>query len=124
MSEERKINGHGGRRKGAGRKRGSRTVHTTVSKFILADEARKYAQEALTLLVRLMEDKRHPGTTRLAAAKELLDRGYGKPTIQVQAETNVRGPAWWADRLAELDEADVIRVIPKLRFGTADDGGQ
>lgn len=47
-------------------------------------EVKKLAQawgpDAIDTLAELMNDARQPGATRVAAAKELLDRGFGKST--------------------------------------------
>lgn len=44
--------------------------------------ARTYTVEAIEQIATLMRDKKQKGAVRLAAAKELLDRGYGKPNNQ------------------------------------------
>lgn len=67
----------GGKREGAGRKEGS--THST-KKFI-SKQARKYGEEALRTLVKNMADEN--GTISNAAAKTILEYGFGKPTTEI-----------------------------------------
>lgn len=64
----------GGKRAGAGRKPGSRNKATADIK----DIARDYGERAIDRLVKIMESDEQPAAAQVAAAKELLDRGYGK----------------------------------------------
>jgi hypothetical protein len=43
------------------------------------EAARQYDQEALRVIASVMMDDKQPASLRLAAANDLLDRGYGKP---------------------------------------------
>lgn len=63
--------------------------------------ARGYGEEAILLLVKIARDKEAPPAAKVAAIKEILDRGYGKskqpivgdddsPPIQVRAITEVK----------------------------------
>lgn len=63
--------------------------------------AQKFGAEAVELLVAIASDKDCPPASRVAAIKEILDRGYGKakqpivgdddsPPIQVRAITEVK----------------------------------
>jgi len=70
-----------GSEKTGGRVKGSKNKTTAEIKLL----ARNYGGEALDMIVRIMRS----GTeekTRLMAAKEILDRGYGKPTQDVSNE--------------------------------------
>jgi hypothetical protein len=70
-----KPNGtHGGKREGAGRKRG---VPNKVT-IELADAAREFTLQALETLRHVCE-KGQSEAARVAAACALLDRGYGRP---------------------------------------------
>ena len=44
------------------------------------DLARKHSFEAIETLVTIMRNKNEPASARRAAASDILDRGYGKPT--------------------------------------------
>lgn len=66
---------------GSGRKKGTRNKATEDIKAI----AQQYGAEAITTLVELMRDADFE-PTRVAAAKELLDRGYGKSVQPVEAD--------------------------------------
>ena len=59
----------GGRQKGTPNK---------VARFDLGKTAKLYGLRALAVAIEIMENEKEAGTTRLAAAKEILDRGYGK----------------------------------------------
>lgn len=67
--------GHGGKRAGAGRKKGSPNKATAA----IRDAAQEYTDEALATLVEVMKDAEQPGATRVGAANSILDRGHGKP---------------------------------------------
>lgn len=66
---------HGGARPGAGRKKGSLTKTTAE----IRELAQKYTGDALTALVDILK-KGDSETARISAAKEILDRAYGKST--------------------------------------------
>jgi hypothetical protein len=65
----------GGKREGAGRKPG---VVSQV-KMTFAERARGSADYALDALVSILHDPEAPHSARVSAAKEIIDRGYGKP---------------------------------------------
>ena len=79
----------GGKRQGAGRKKGSATtVRLPEVKAEIKHELRELAREhtgaALEALVRIckMGDSE---SARVSAANALLDRGYGKPLQQIES---------------------------------------
>jgi hypothetical protein len=47
--------------------------------------ARTYTTEAVDTLVKIMKAKSEPAAARVAAANSILDRGYGKPAVTVDA---------------------------------------
>lgn len=59
---------------GSGRKRGTPNKATAELKAL----AQEHTDEAMKRLVALAKDPKHP--SHFAAIKELLDRGYGKPS--------------------------------------------
>ena len=65
---------------GSGRKKGTPNKVTKD----LAKAARQYTQEALEALVDMVRDPDNP-SVRLGAAREILDRGHGKPRTTVDA---------------------------------------
>ena len=65
--------GNGGKRPGAGRPKGSQNKSTAE----LRDLVLPHTPGAVTELVRLAKEADNE-TTRVAAIKEILDRGYGK----------------------------------------------
>lgn len=64
----------GGKREGAGRKKGIPNKVTADIKVI----AQSFGEEAIKLLVEIARDGDAPHAARVAAVKEILDRGYGK----------------------------------------------
>ena len=68
----------GGRQKGAANK---------VTRDVKA-AARDYAPQALETLIELLGRKDNPAS-QLGAARELLDRGYGKPTQPVSGDDDM-----------------------------------
>jgi hypothetical protein len=54
--------------------------------------AQIYAESAIATLAEIMEDSEGNPQARIAAAKELLDRGYGKPTQHVEASGKEGAP--------------------------------
>lgn len=79
------ANGHGGRREGAGRKVGQ---VNQVTKDIRA-MAREHATEALAKLVYLMKNSDNE-VIQKDAAKDLLDRGFGRPGQHIEVDADVR----------------------------------
>ena len=69
----------GGAREGAGRKAKSKDNPKTY----IAKQARKYGERALSKLVSNLDDEN--GTISNAAAKTILEYGYGKPTTEISA---------------------------------------
>src|SRR5262245_61252267 len=66
----------GGKRPGAGRPKGAKTRVTV--RMQMKDLARHYGPDAIEKLKNLMFRSKSE-SVQLAAAKEILDRGYGKP---------------------------------------------
>ncbi|WP_017521957.1 hypothetical protein ACQCLI_18155 [Pseudomonas nitroreducens] len=75
---------HGGKREGAGRKPGSRNKITADIKLV----AQSFGEEAIKHLVEIARDGDAAPAARVAAVKEILDRGFGKS----KQEMEVSGP--------------------------------
>lgn len=73
----------GGKRVGAGRKKGAVTIATQAEKSDLEGRARKYTDVALNALVAVATHGESE-TARVSAASVLLDRGYGKARQAVE----------------------------------------
>ena len=74
--------GRGGKRLGAGRPRGSSAPCVPVVKETREDVraiARGYGPAAMSFLASTMDSDNVPYSARVVAAKEILDRGYGRP---------------------------------------------
>ena len=62
---------------------------------IIADlqtAARSLAPDALSVLVEIMANERHPAAARVAAANSLLDRGFGRPSTAIIVEAPKESP--------------------------------
>ena len=82
----------GGKREGAGRKKGSKDTRPRSSPVIIApaqekrelrEAARQFTEDALKTLAAICNQGQSEAA-RVSAACALLDRGYGKPTQQVE----------------------------------------
>lgn len=76
----------------------------------IAALAREHAEKAIDVLVTGLED-RNPNV-RIAAARELLDRGYGKP-LAMKADVT--------DKLEDLPDELINEAIEVLRKSIDDD---
>jgi hypothetical protein len=82
----------GGKREGAGRKKGSKDTRPRSSPVIIApaqekrelrEAARQFTDDALKTLAAICKEGQSEAA-RVSAACALLDRGYGRPTQQVE----------------------------------------
>jgi hypothetical protein len=97
----------GGKRPGSGRKKGTPNKAT----FELKQAAAEHGQEVLDALIRIIRNRETPSNTIVAACRELLDRGYGKPTQYVEENvTNSMTP----DVLKRL-ETDMLERMTRAR---------
>ncbi len=81
----------GGKRPGAGRKRGVPVKATPRERNDIADQAKDYADVALQALVGIVRQGMSEAA-RVTAATALLDRGYGKPRQSVEHAGKDGGP--------------------------------
>lgn len=52
--------------------------------------AQDYTADAVSILATIMKDAEEAAPARVAAAKELLDRGHGKPKQTMDVDANVK----------------------------------
>ena len=78
---------HGGKRPGAGRKKGK----VSAAKRELSDMAKGYADQALETL-RQIATTGESESARVSAAVAILDRAYGKPPQAIQHSGEDGGP--------------------------------
>lgn len=76
----------GGARPGAGRKPGAPNRVTAEIKSL----AQTYCSEAVDNLVEIMKDDDAPHAARVAAARELIDRGFGKATQPISGDPDMQ----------------------------------
>ena len=81
----------------------------------IAAKAREHTDRAMEVLVEGMADK--DTRVRLAAAREVLDRGWGKPlAITAEASTAI-------DEYSTEEIADLLTTVRDARRARADGGG-
>lgn len=85
----------------AGREKGKPNKATAEVKALAAE----YGPEAVQRLAEIMRSPDEPAAARVAAAKELLDRAYGKATAEVQL-TGVDGAGVIVEIVRFSDDAD------------------
>ena len=80
----------------------------------IAAKAREHTDKALDVLVKALSDK--DARVKIVAAKEILDRGLGKP-VTMTADVS--------KRLDDMDDASLDTAIDALRaaIGASDDTG-
>lgn len=88
-----------GHKKHGGRKAGVPNRATAS----VREAAQQYTEEALNGLVAIMRDENSPAAARLAACREILDRGHGKPTQSIEGDMTMKHEAW-LDVLEATDE--------------------
>ena len=71
--------------------------------------ARQHSEEAIRTIVELMRTAEHE-RTRLAAASELLDRGFGRPAMALDLGGPVQIFGYAAHRLAELNDEELRKL--------------
>jgi len=82
MTVKSKKSNRGGKRPNSGRKPGVPNKAT----FKLKQAAAEHGEEVLNALIRIIRDQETPANTIVAACRELLDRGFGKPTQSIDAK--------------------------------------
>ena len=90
----------------------------TVDQFVTAvlTMAMKHCPAALETIVHLAQNGENE-STRLAAAREILDRGYGKPRQSIAAEVSHIPPReliMWGRCVGGLNDTDSL-VSPKVK---------
>ncbi len=84
--------------------------------------SRQYTEEAIQTLVTLMQSAKLE-RTRLAAASELLDRGYGRPPQAIDLGGPIPILNYEAERLTKLTEKELRRldeITRKLAVSSSD----
>jgi len=82
--------------------------------------SRQYTEEAIQTLVTLMQSAKVE-RTRLAAASELLDRGYGRPPQAVDLGGPIQIVNYDSERLSTLSN-DEIRALDTITRKLTDPG--
>lgn len=83
----------------------------------IRDIARQHTAEAMNALAQIVKDKKAPQSARVAAATQLLDRGYGKPTQHIEANVNLLERMTDDDRRALEQGIDAILATREAGIG-------
>jgi hypothetical protein len=101
---------HGGRREGAGRKKGVPNKATAE----IREAARQYSDQAVKRLAQLMT-KAESEAAQVAACKEILDRAWGRPTqTHANDSENPLPPLYYMGVPILTDDADADDQRPDL----------
>jgi hypothetical protein len=108
----------GGKRPGAGRKRGTRNRATIEQQATLCELARQRTAVAIAALERIARKGKSEAAV-VSAATALLDRGYGRPAQTMELAGPGGGPIRTMDmaQLAKLDDKELAfleRIAAKL----------
>ena len=109
---------HGGRRPGAGRKKGSRNRATAEEIGSISELARMHAKDAIDALVSIAK-KGESEAARVSAANALLDRGYGRAPQSHQHTGPAGGPIQTMD-VTNLSDEQLAAL--EAAFGGLADG--
>lgn len=66
--------------------------------------ARKHTEKAMKTLAAIMVEPSAPHAARVAAANAILDRGWGKPEMKLEADHTHNYVARMPARIADIDE--------------------
>lgn len=109
----------GGKRAGAGRKKGSVDRATAEQKATLMEVARTHTETAINVLVQVAQAS-ESDAARVSAANAILDRGYGKPSQSHEVSGADGGPI----EVAPSDPLDIARRVAfLLKKGAQAKGG-
>ena len=85
----------------------------------LREAAQGYSEEALSVLAGVMRDADAPSAAKVAAARELLDRGFGKAVQEVDVNSKVDMGATAAQVLMDLaNRGRAAKAAEVARSGT------
>lgn len=87
MADSAKVAKSSGRGSKPGERRGGRQKGTpNKATASIRDLARQYTEQALAALTSVLSDPNEPAAARVSAAKEILDRGYGKASTVLSGD--------------------------------------
>lgn len=92
----------------------------STDSYILQEAAKQHGPKAVETLAALMVDKKQSGAVRMGAACALLDRGFGRPQVSIEAKIEtVDFSAMHLNALRDLanlkTEESIIDVTPSSR---------
>lgn len=117
----------GGKRPGAGRKRGSRDRATGKQIASISELARQHAVEAIETLVSVAKGGESEAA-KVSAANAILDRGYGRPSQAIQHSGTIQVVNITSQHLDKLTDDELTRleaaypVLQKLGLVGGDPG--
>ena len=77
--------------------------------------ARERTPEAINILTEIMRDPKAPPAARVAACRELLDRGYGRPESSLNAKIETHSEQLDFSLLSPEERAAVTEFLDQVR---------
>lgn len=111
----------GGKRPGAGRRKGSVARATKEHKATLGELARIYTDDAMQALADVAR-RGESESARVAASVALLDRGFGKPVQAVQHSGSVG--TYDLTKVTDADLDKLESILGPLAIAGGDQGGE
>lgn len=111
----------GGKRPGAGRRKGSVARATREQKGTLGELARQYTATAMATLAHVAA-KGESESARVAASVAILDRGYGKPSQAVEHSGSIG--TYDLSKLSDDQISSLEAILGPLADVGGDQGGE
>lgn len=111
----------GGKRPGAGRRKGSVARATRDQKGTLGELARRYTGVAMATLARVAKSGQSE-SAQVAASIAILDRGYGKPAQAVQHSGSIG--TYDLRKLSDDQISSLETILGPLADSDGDTGGE
>ena len=73
--------------------------------------ARERTPEAMRVLTGIMKDPKAPAAARVAACRELLDRGYGRPVIEINARIESQAAQHDFSQLTPAEREELQQIM-------------
>lgn len=111
----------GGKRPGAGRRKGSVAKATREHKATLGELARKHTDVAMKALADIAA-KGESESARVAASNSILDRAYGRPVQAVQHSGSVG--TYDLTKVSDDDLDRLENILGPIALASGDQGGE
>ena len=83
----------------------------SVNKLLRHINIKGVADKALKLIEDVMNDEKANTAVRLSAAREMLDRGHGKPVSRTELEATLKPADAGAEDLSDDELARAVKLV-------------